>query len=159
MLKVSRSQFATRMTFFHVLVALSFFFLLLRRPPRPTLFPYTTLFRSWELPAQRTGRRRANRRFVSLECLVGLFLDHLFPGCEVQAQGVFRLIRDSDVEIEEEAEDLVREYEAALKQRRLGSVVRVEFEADMPEELRAFITENLHAEAQDIILVDGLLCL
>ncbi|MGZ5986887.1 MAG: RNA degradosome polyphosphate kinase, partial [Caulobacteraceae bacterium] len=111
--------------------------------------------RFWELP--RAGRRKTARRFVSLEGLVSLFLDHLFPGCEVQAQGVFRLIRDSDVEIEEEAEDLVREFEAALKQRRLGSVVRVEFEAAMPEELRVFITENLHAEAQDIILVDGLL--
>jgi polyphosphate kinase len=111
--------------------------------------------RFWELP--RGTRRKSSRRFVSLEGLVSLFLDHLFPGCEVQAQGVFRLIRDSDMEIEEEAEDLVREFEAALKQRRLGSVVRVEFEAGMPEELRTFITENLHAAAQDIILVDGLL--
>ena len=111
--------------------------------------------RFWELP--RGARRKSSRRFVSLEGLVSLFLDHLFPGCEVQSQGVFRLIRDSDVEIEEEAEDLVREFEAALKQRRLGSVVRVEFEAGMADELRAFITENLHAEAQDIILVDGLL--
>jgi polyphosphate kinase len=113
--------------------------------------------RFWELPGKRGGRRRAERRFVSLEGLVSLFVDHLFPGCEVQAQGVFRLIRDSDVEIEEEAEDLVREFEAALKQRRMGSVVRVEIEAAMPEELRSFITGNLHAEAQDILLVDGLL--
>jgi polyphosphate kinase len=111
--------------------------------------------RFWELP--RAGRRKSSRRFVSLEGLVSLFLDHLFPGCEVQAQGVFRLIRDSDVEIEEEAEDLVREFEAALKQRRLGSVVRVEFEEGMSEELRTFITENLHAAPEDIILVDGLL--
>src|SRR3954452_7309951 len=66
--------------------------------------------RFWELPAPRTGRRKAERRFVSLEALVSLFLDHLFPGCEIQAQGVFRLIRDSDVEIMEEAEDLVREF-------------------------------------------------
>ena len=50
--------------------------------------------RFWELPAQRSGRRKAERRFVSLEGLVSLFLDHLFPGCEIQAQGVFRLIRD-----------------------------------------------------------------
>src|SRR5581483_1725440 len=57
----------------------------------------------------------------------------------------------------EEAEDLVREYEALLKQRRMGSVVRVEVEAAMPEELRAFICTALHAEPQDIILVDGLL--
>ncbi len=111
--------------------------------------------RFWELP--RGARRKSSRRFVSLEGLVSLFLDHLFPGCEVQAQGVFRLIRDSDVEIEEEAEDLVREFEAALKQRRLGSVVRVEFEEGMSDELRAFITENLHAAPEDIILVDGLL--
>ncbi|MGH6910350.1 MAG: polyphosphate kinase 1, partial [Phenylobacterium sp.] len=113
--------------------------------------------RFWELPAHRNGRKKIDRRFVALEGLVSLFLDHLFPGCEIQAQGVFRVIRDSDVEFEEEAEDLVREYEAALKQRRLGSVVRVEIEATMPEELRTFITTSLHAETQDIILIDGLL--
>lgn len=111
--------------------------------------------RFWELP--RAGRRKAERRFLSLESFVALFFDHLFPGCEVEGQGVFRLIRDSDVEIEEEAEDLVREFEAALKQRRMGSVVRVEIEAAMPEELRSFIVENLHAQPEDIILIDGLL--
>ena len=67
--------------------------------------------RFWELPSHRNGRRKTERRYVSLEALVSLFLDHLFPGCEIQAQGVFRLIRDSDVEIEEEAEDLMREFE------------------------------------------------
>ncbi len=113
--------------------------------------------RFWKLPAQRVGRRKAERRFVSLEALVSVFLDHLFPGCEIQAQGVFRLIRDSDVEIEEEAEDLVREFELALKQRRLGSVVRVEIDASMPEELQRFICSSLHAEPQDIIQIDGLL--
>ncbi len=114
--------------------------------------------RFWELPAgRRTGKRRHERRFVSLEVLVSLFLDKLFPGCQLASQGVFRLIRDSDMEIEEEAEDLVREFEAALKQRRMGSVVRVEIEAAMPDELRGFICENLHANPQDIILIDGLL--
>jgi polyphosphate kinase len=113
--------------------------------------------RFWELPAPRGGRRRETRRFISLETFVTLFLDHLFPGCEVEDQGVFRLIRDSDVEIEEEAEDLVREFEALLKQRRMGSVVRVEIEAAMSEELRGFICENLHAQPEDIILIDGLL--
>ena len=114
--------------------------------------------RFWELPHVKGGRRRSSqRRFVSLEGFVSLFLDHLFPGCEIQAQGVFRLIRDSDVEIEEEAEDLVREFEAALKQRRLGSVVRVEIEQTMPEELQGFISGSLHAEPQDIIQIDGLL--
>jgi polyphosphate kinase len=113
--------------------------------------------RFWELPRKANGRRRADRRFISLESVVRLFLDHLFPGHEVQAQGVFRLIRDSDVEIEEEAEDLVREFEAMLKQRRMGSVVRVEIEAHMPEELRDFILSSLHAEPQDVVLVNGLL--
>jgi polyphosphate kinase len=111
--------------------------------------------RFWELP--KGARRKSERRFLSLEGFVTLFLDHLFPGCEIQGQGVFRLIRDSDVEIEEEAEDLVREFEALLKQRRMGSVVRVEIETAMPEELRGFICENLHAEPQDIMLIEGLL--
>lgn len=111
--------------------------------------------RFWELPPAKGQSKKPERRYVSLEGLVTLFLDHLFPGCEVEARGVFRLIRDSDVELEEEAEDLVREFEARLKQRRLGSVVRVEIEAAMPEELRGFICENLHAEAKDIILIQG----
>ena len=134
----------------------------LRRPDGRLLYALAPLpaqvARFWELPAPRGGRRkRADRRFVSLEGFVSLFLDHLFPGCAIVSQGVFRLIRDSDVEIEEEAEDLVREFEAALKQRRMGSVVRVELEANMPEELRGFICENLDANPQDIILIDGLL--
>ncbi|ODT85251.1 RNA degradosome polyphosphate kinase [Phenylobacterium sp. SCN 70-31] len=113
--------------------------------------------RFWDLAPGRPTRRKSQRRVISLESLVTLFLDHLFPGCEVEAHGVFRLIRDSDVEIEEEAEDLVREFEARLKQRRLGSVVRVELEASTPEELRAFISESLHANPEDIIVMDGLL--
>ncbi|MEO8113325.1 MAG: polyphosphate kinase 1, partial [Phenylobacterium sp.] len=112
--------------------------------------------RFWELPARGRGRK-AERRYISLETFVALFLDHLFPGCEIEDQGVFRLIRDSDVEIEEEAEDLVREFEAALKQRRMGSVVRVEIEAAMSQELRGFICSALHAQAEDIINIDGLL--
>jgi polyphosphate kinase len=110
--------------------------------------------RFWELPA---AARPAKRRFLTLEGLLSLFLDQLFPGCEVMAQGVFRLVRDSDVEIEEEAEDLVREFELMLKQRRLGSVVRVKIEASMPQDLRDFIIENLHAEPKDVIVVDGML--
>ncbi len=114
--------------------------------------------RFWELPRSTNGRtRRGVRRFLSLEGVLALFLDQLFPGCEVEGSGVFRLIRDSDVEIEEEAEDLVREFEMRLRQRRLGSVVRIEIEALMPEELRRFIAGNLHAEPEDIILVDGML--
>ena len=114
--------------------------------------------RFWELPGAEAERTATTpRRFLTLEGLVSLFLDHLFPGCQLQAKGMFRLIRDSDVEIEEEAEDLVREFEALLKQRRLGSVVRVKVEAAMPEDLRSFILESLDAEPQDVVVVDGVL--
>ena len=114
--------------------------------------------RFWELPVGSNGRsKRPGRRFIALEGVLALFLDHLFPGYAVEARGVFRLIRDSELEIEEEAEDLVREYEARLKQRRMGSVVRVELESHMPEELRGFIVGSLRAEPQDVTLVDGML--
>ncbi len=113
--------------------------------------------RFWELPPA-TGRgKRVERRFISLDTFLSLFTDHLFPDCDVVARGNFRLVRDSDVEFEEEAEDLVREFEARLKQRRLGSVVRVKIEKTMPDDLRAFIIENLHAEPQDVVVVDGML--
>ncbi|MBA3810247.1 MAG: RNA degradosome polyphosphate kinase [Caulobacteraceae bacterium] len=111
--------------------------------------------RFWELPVARTGRRKGQRRFVALESFLILFLDKLFPGCTVEGRGLFRLIRDSDIEIEEEAEDLVREFEARLKRRRLGSVVRVKIHASMPDDLREFILEGLRAEANDVVRVDG----
>ncbi len=105
------------------------------------------------------GRRaaKAERRFITLESLLSLFLDHLFPDCDVEAKGVFRIIRDSDVEIEEEAEDLVREFEALLRQRRRGSVVRITLETGMPQDLRDFIVHNLQCHARDVVTVDGLL--
>jgi len=116
----------------------------------------TQVKRFWQLPD--AGRTRAGRRrYLPLESVLALFIDHLFPDCEVLAKGVFRVIRDSDIEIEEEAEDLVREFETLLKQRRLGAVVRVKIEAAMPADLREFIVEQLHAEPQDIVLVDGVL--
>jgi polyphosphate kinase len=108
-----------------------------------------------ELPRQANGRRKSHRRFIALETFLILFLDKLFPGCAVEGMGLFRLIRDSDVEIEEEAEDLVREFEARLKRRRLGSVVRVKIHASMPEDLRQFILDGLRAQSGDVVLIDG----
>jgi polyphosphate kinase len=115
----------------------------------------TQVARFWELPAAKRGRRKGQRRFVALESFLILFLDKLFPGCTVMGRGLFRLIRDTDVEIEEEAEDLVREFEARLKRRRLGLVVRVKIEASMPEDLRGFILDGLAADPMDVVLVDG----
>ena len=114
----------------------------------------TQVARFWELPAAKT-RRKAQRKFVALESFLILYLDKLFPGCRLLGSGLFRIIRDSDVEIEEEAEDLVREFEARLKRRRLGDVVRVEIHASMPEDIREFILEGLDADVQDVVTLDG----
>ncbi len=111
--------------------------------------------RFWELPPATNGKRKHLRRFIALESFLILFIDKLFPGCKVEGRGLFRLIRDSDVEIEEEAEDLVREFEARLKRRRLGLVVRVKIQGAMPEDLREFILEGLRAEPQDVVRVEG----
>jgi polyphosphate kinase len=115
----------------------------------------TQVDRFWPLSDKTAGKRE--RRYISLEGLLTLFIDHIFPGCDVESQGVFRVLRDSDVEIEEEAEDLVRAGEALLRQRRLGLVVNVAIEATMPTDLREFIIRNLNAEPQDVVLVDGML--
>ena len=85
------------------------------------------------------------------------FIHHVFPGFEITSHGAFRVLRDSDVEIEEEAEDLVRVFETMLKRRRRGDVIRVKIDARTPEHLRDLIRERLQATSQDVILVDGIL--
>ena len=98
-------------------------------------------------------------RFVMLDRLIVAFIGLLFPGHEVLGEGAFRVIRDSDIEVEEEAEDLVRLYESALKRRRRGSVIRLEIEARMPELLRAFVAGDVDVVPSGIVLIEGMLAL
>jgi polyphosphate kinase len=96
-------------------------------------------------------------RFLSLEDIVMLFLDRLFPGFRVEDTGMFRVIRDSEMDIDEEAEDLVRVFESALKRRRRGHVIRLTFNDSISEELRNLVIAEMHVPESDVFLFDGVM--
>ena len=104
------------------------------------------------LPAK-TGENR----FLPLEELLLLHLGMLFPGYTDRGHCTFRVLRDSDLEVEDEAEDLVREFETALKRRRRGEVIRLKISAGAPEDLRAVIMEELGVTNDDVVELRGLL--
>ena len=96
-------------------------------------------------------------RFLPLEELLLLHLDMLFPGYTDRGHCLFRVLRDSDLEVEEETEDLVREFETALKRRRRGEVIRLKISAGAPEDLRSMIMHELAVTPEEVVEARGLL--
>ena len=111
------------------------------------------------IPAQlpRFIRLPGTSRFLRLEDLLLMNLSSLFPGYRDTGSCAFRVLRDSDLEVEEEAEDLVREFETALKRRRRGSVIRLKITEGAPAALRRIIMEELHVSPDEVVEVAGLL--
>ncbi|MDG1280746.1 MAG: RNA degradosome polyphosphate kinase [Pseudorhodobacter sp.] len=96
-------------------------------------------------------------RFLPLEELLLLHLGMLFPGYTDRGHCTFRVLRDSDLEVEDEAEDLVREFETALKRRRRGEVIRLKISSTAPPELKALIMQELHVTDADVVSVRGMI--
>jgi polyphosphate kinase len=96
------------------------------------------------------------RRFLPMEELLLLHLHSLFPGYRDTGHCTFRVLRDSDIEVEDEAEDLVREFETALKRRRRGQVIRMKITAGAPEGIRALIMDELGVTPDEVVEVKGM---
>ena len=94
-------------------------------------------------------------RYLLLEDFLEVYLDRLFPGYDVVGKCAFRVLRDSDLEVEEEAEDLVREFETALKRRRRGQVIRLKMTSGAPDDLRQTIIEEMNVSPSEVVEVEG----
>ncbi len=103
------------------------------------------------------GAKDGVLRFLSLEDLLIAHLDMIMPGYTPTGRCEFRVLRDSDLELEEEAEDLVLEFETALKRRRRGETVRLQISADAPETLSGLIISGMHVEKSDVVVVNGVI--
>ncbi len=123
-----------------------------RRPLQALLPIPQQIERFIALPA-----KPGENRFLPLEELLLLHLNMLFPGYTDRGHCTFRVLRDSDLEVEDEAEDLVREFETALKRRRRGGVIRLKISASAPADLRDLIMQELQVTHEDVIGVRGLL--
>ena len=101
--------------------------------------------------------RGQKTRFITLENVITLFFDRLFPGFKVVQSGEFRVIRDSEMEVDEEAQDLVQSFETALKRRRRGSCIRLKVSARMPEDQVNLICDELEVPPDDTFSIDGMI--
>lgn len=124
---------------------------------RVALVPFVAKLPRFIALPKRGAKAQASQRFIMLEDVITCFAPVLFPGYDVLSSSLFRLIRDSDLDVQEEAEDLVRSFERAVKERRRGRVVRIKISHNTPYHLQRFIRENLDCTVDDIHLVDGLI--
>jgi len=95
--------------------------------------------------------------YIGIESLITRFPDHLFPGFKVRGSGVFRVLRDSDIEIEEEAEDLVRTFRSAIQRRRRGQVIQLEMESEFDATAEALLRDRLASPGASFVKIDGML--
>ena len=123
-----------------------------KRPLRALLPVPNQIDRFVRLPG---GER--DQSYLPLEELLLLHIDRMFPGYVLKGHCAFRVLRDSDLEVEDEAEDLVREFEVALKRRRRGEVVRMKISANAPRALKSLIMEELPVREEEVVEVDGLI--
>jgi len=117
------------------------------------------LVRFIRLPAEEDGASEGIKpiQFIRIESMIAMFLSRLFPGFLARSHGAFRVLRDSDIEMQEEAEDLVASYETALKRRRRGHVIRLEIDGQMPSRLQNFVEQELEIHDDAVFIKEGLL--
>ncbi|MDE0371658.1 MAG: RNA degradosome polyphosphate kinase [Rhodospirillales bacterium] len=96
-------------------------------------------------------------RFVMLEDVIRTFVDRIYNNCELLGYGTFRIIRDSEIELHEEAEDLVRSFQTLLRKRRRGNVVRLKINAQMPPDLRETVLQELRVDPANVVEADGII--
>ncbi|MEO1167624.1 MAG: RNA degradosome polyphosphate kinase [Pseudomonadota bacterium] len=119
-------------------------------PIRELVMVPTTLPRFVRLPGDIA-------HYVAIETIIRRFTDRLFPGYDLLGQGAFRIIRDSDIEVEEEAEDLVRYFRSAIKRRRRGRVIRLKLEADIPDDMEELIRREMGGDDAMVVESSGFL--
>lgn len=95
--------------------------------------------------------------YISIARLIQRYAEALFPGFTIQGDGLFRVLRDSDIEIEEEAEDLVRTFRSAIQRRRRGQVIQLEIEEDFDPAAEALLLEQLGINEAAVIKTDGMI--
>ena len=99
----------------------------------------------------------SKHRYLMLDQLLLAKVSELFPGYRLNGHCTFSVLRDSDLEVEEEADDLVREFEVALKRRRVGDVVRLKLDTNSPIQLRALIMQYLGVSENEVVEVKGMI--